>query len=256
MTDDDSLRYYPAHRREQLLAEREELWGLRAEFWVDGAETQDPDDHQTTELGAYLYLSTDQVRFYWHEAPANSAHAGSGAYGTGYGVVPAEPVPLAEIPPLVLSEVLRDVDLFVGVASVGNDPTWSDGGPGGRHREYWHDYAFGELGVSGRERADLLARLVPRLAAADRCRIEGRFLEVRGQLNTYKIHLGSGNILMDPGDRYLCIVPGRGVVEVGDPRVSLPFEGDRTLALILSKAIALADDAAVTDPTIVRQLRR
>jgi hypothetical protein len=42
---------------------------------------------------------------------------------------PADPLPLAEMPPLVLSEVLRDVDFFVGVASVGNDPTWQDGGP-------------------------------------------------------------------------------------------------------------------------------
>ena len=31
-------------------------------------------------------------------------------------------VPLEEVPPLVLSEVMRDADLFVGVASVGNDP--------------------------------------------------------------------------------------------------------------------------------------
>ena len=41
-----------------------------------------------------------------------------------------EPLPLEQIPPLVFSEVMRDVDLFVGVASVGNDPTWQDGGPG------------------------------------------------------------------------------------------------------------------------------
>lgn len=35
-----------------------------------------------------------------------------------------DPVPLTEIPPLVLSQVLCDVDLFVRVAGVGNDPTW------------------------------------------------------------------------------------------------------------------------------------
>ncbi|WP_279592235.1 hypothetical protein [Streptomyces sp. KS 21] len=32
----------------------------------------------------------------------------------------------------MLSEVLRDVDLFVGVAGVGNDPAGQDGGPVGR----------------------------------------------------------------------------------------------------------------------------
>ncbi|WSV98879.1 hypothetical protein OG509_23300 [Streptomyces sp. NBC_01006] len=34
----------------------------------------------------------------------------------------------------------------------------------------------------------------------------------------------------------------------------LPFEGDRTLALILSKAMMLADDTGITDPTITRQI--
>ena len=38
------------------------------------------------------------------------------------------------------------------------------------------------------------------------------FLIVRGELRTYRIHLGSGNILMDPNSQYLCIVPGRGPV--------------------------------------------
>ncbi|WP_251055102.1 hypothetical protein [Streptomyces sp. ISL-66] len=36
----------------------------------------------------------------------------------------------------------------------------------------------------------------------------------------------------------------------------LPFEGDRTLAVVLSKAMLLADDTAVTDPTITSQIRR
>jgi hypothetical protein len=33
----------------------------------------------------------------------------------------AEPLALTEVPPLVFSELMRDVDLFVGVTSVGND---------------------------------------------------------------------------------------------------------------------------------------
>jgi hypothetical protein len=58
---------------------------------------------------------------------------------------------------------------------------------------------------------------------------------------------------MEPNDQYLCIVADR----VHDPggRVWLPFEGDRTLALILSKAFLLADDANITDRTILTQLR-
>ena len=79
---------------------------------------------------------------------------------------------------------------------------------------------------------------------------------MRGDLRTYKIHLGSGNILMEPNDQYLCIVPDRSTKAAGDGgAVFLPFEGDQTLSVILSKALLLADDGTITDPTITRQIR-
>ncbi|MFI6155969.1 DUF4132 domain-containing protein [Kitasatospora sp. NPDC051170] len=227
-------------------------WGLRAEYWIHGEGEEFGED--TTESGSYLRLTTDQVRFYPIDAPQNEADC----YGSEYrmwprdGAEPVEPVPIAEVPPLVLSEVLRDVDLFVGVASVGNDPTWYDGGPEGRYRAYWASYGFGELGQGAETRRTLLERLVPRLAIADRCTLEGRFLHVKGERHTYKIHLGSGNILMTPNDQYLCIVPKPAAAA---PQTGyLPFEGDRMLAVILSKAMLLAADTKITDPTILSQL--
>jgi hypothetical protein len=166
-------------------------------------------------------------------------------------------VTLDRVPPLVLSEVLRDVDLFVGVASVGNDPTWSDGGPGGRHVDYWNRYSFGDLSANGQTRTAVLERLIPRLKIAPRCSFSDKFLVVRGDLRTYKIHLGSGNILMEPNDQYLCIVPRRGGGEQNArDGVFLPFEGDNTLSIVLSKALLLADDAKITDSTIVSQITR
>ncbi|MFF1293470.1 MULTISPECIES: hypothetical protein [unclassified Streptomyces] len=80
----------------------------------------------------------------------------------------------------------------------------------------------------------------------------GRWLSVRGDLRTYRIHLGSANILMEPDDAYLCIVPAcRGT----EGKVFLPFEDDR-LSLILSKAQLLAADTKISDETILRQIRR
>ncbi|MEU0370823.1 hypothetical protein ABZ070_11275 [Streptomyces sp. NPDC006283] len=80
--------------------------------------------------------------------------------------------------------------------------------------EAWADQALADaerMGDPGREpavtRRDLLARLVPRLAIAGRCTLDGRFLHVRGDRNAYRIHLGSGNVLIDQQERYLCIVP-------------------------------------------------
>ena len=228
--------------------------GLRAEFWIEGIGENYGAD--TNETGTYLYLATDQVRFYPMDARENSAHAGGGGYYTvGYGQgAPAEPLSLEEVPPLVLSEVMRDADLFVGVASVGNDPNWSDGGPEGRFRDYWTGYSFGELTETAKTRKQVLERLVPRLKIADRCSLSDRFLVVRGDVRTYRIHLGSGNILMEPNDQYLCIVPAQGAANASG-KVFLPFEGDRTLAIILSKAFLLAEDKEIKDPTILHQIR-
>jgi Domain of unknown function (DUF4132) len=230
-------------------------WGLRAEFWIEGIGDNYGTD--TTEAGTYLYLATDQVRFYRMDARENYAHAAGGGYSPGWSGqdAAAEPVVLEEIPPLVFSEVMRDVDLFVGVASVGNDPNWSDGGPEGRYRDYWTSYSFGALSETARTRKQVLQRLIPRLKIADRCSLTKRFLVVRGDVRTYKIHLGSGNILMEPNDQYLCIVPARGAATGGlAGKVFLPFEGDGTLAIILSKAFLLAEDRKIKDPTILHQI--
>ncbi|MBB5378361.1 hypothetical protein HNQ07_003867 [Deinococcus metalli] len=226
-------------------------YGLRAEYWIQGIGQDYGTD--STESGSYLRLNTDQVRFYPLDAPENHAHAGGGSYEMWVNQTqqPVNPLPLEQIPPLALSEVLRDVDLFVGVASVGNDPTWQDGGPGGRFREYWHSYSFGDLTETAKTRAAYLKRLIPRLKIAARLSLDGRFLRVQGDRRAYRIHLGSANILMEPNDQYLCIIPGG---KGSGPDVN--FDGDRVLSLVLSKAFLLADDTAITDPVILQQLGR
>ncbi|UXY29914.1 DUF4132 domain-containing protein [Streptomyces sp. HUAS TT20] len=160
-------------------------------------------------------------------------------------------VPLAEVPPLVFSEAMRDLDLFVGVTSIAADPDWTDRGED-RYTAYWRTATFGALTASAEVRREALERILPRLKIAARCTLDGRFLLVRGDLRTYKIHLGSANILMEPDDAYLCIVPARGKA---DGKVFLPFEDER-LSLILSKAFLLAADTKITDKTILRQIER
>jgi hypothetical protein len=205
-------------------------WGLQAEFQVEPLSVTAAD---TARSGVHLHLSTGRVRF---ATPSGQPRA------------------LSEVPARVFSEVMRDVDLFVGVASIGTDPTWERRGDA-PHQAYWQAYAFGDLGTSAAARRDLLAALVPRLRIGERCALEGRFLRVRGTLRSYRIHLGSANVLMEPNDQCLCLVPERGKAwrEAGD--VTLPFEGDSTLSSILSKAFLLADDHRIRDPTIVRQIR-
>ena len=138
----------------------------------------------------------------------------------------------------------------------GNDPTWQDGGPEGRYRDYWESVSFGDLSASAQTRCELLERLIPRLKIAERCSFEDKFLVVRGDVRTYKIHLGSSNILMKPNDEYLCIVAGRGRAAGPAGNVFLPFEGDERLSVILSKAFLLPEDTKITDTMILSQINR
>jgi len=204
---------------------------LVAEFWVEAATGNEA----ASEMGIYLFLATDQVRF---REPTGAARA------------------LLDIPALLFSEVMRDVDLFVGVCSVGNDPEWHDRGEAGAHMNYWRTISFGDLSATAKTRREVLEKLLPKLKIASRCSLNERFLVVEGELRSYKIHLGSANILMEPNGRYLCIVPARsntGSRSLED--IFLPFEGDGTLAVILSKAFLLANDKDIKDQSIMNQIR-
>jgi hypothetical protein len=203
--------------------------GLQAEYWINEV----PADGAYNDTGIWLYVSTDQVRFTRLQGGAT--------------------VPLIDVPKRAFSEVMRDVDLFVGVASVGNDPQWQDNGGLPEYRSYWQSYSFGELGELAKSRREALARLLPLLKIAKVASIQDKFLVVKGKLRTYRIHIGSGNILMEPNDQYLCIVPDRKAPADTD-RLFLPFEGDNTLSIVLSKAFLLAEDDKITDSTITRQI--
>jgi len=75
----------------------------------------------------------------------------------------------------------------------------------------WHIYPQQE--DAHRIKLDaFLARLLDGLApdAAEACRATWHAWNGDGDLRTYKIHLGSGNVLMEPNGQYLCIVPTRG----------------------------------------------
>lgn len=205
-------------------------YGLRAEYWVNEISAE----NAYNDAGIWHYVATDQVRFV---KTSNDQLCN-----------------LIEVPAIVFSEVMRDVDLFVGVASIGNDPTWSDSGGIPAYRDYWATYSFGDLSELAKTRKDVLTQLVPRLKISKVAEVKDRFLVVKGKLRTYKIHIGSTNILMEPNDQYLCIVPDRSKpIQTGN--VFLPFEGDTGLSIILSKAFMLADDDKIEDGTIVSQIR-
>ena len=199
---------------------------LNAEYFYERTSIEDD----------WTFVSTNQIRFKRISFPE--------AY-----------IPLIDIPKMVFSEIFRHIDLFVSVSSVGADPNWMDTEKNRNTRLYVYrsQFSFGELSSSAETRKDTLTRLIPRLNIASQCTITNKFLVVKGKIRTYKIHFGSGNILMEPNDQYLCIVPDRESTQKSD-QIFIPFEGDNVLSIIISKAFLLAADDEIKDPVIVNQI--
>ena len=227
-------------------------WNIVAELWTWGAGGDNP---EVSDSQAYLYVSTNQVRFY---SIVGEAKVSAAAFGPARG----DAIRMEAVPEIVFSEVMRHCDLFTSVASVANDPNWIDAGADAQHPDqwrrdvadvYWHEAALGDLSQSAASRKEVIEALLPSLKIADRCRVDGNYLRVQGKLRGYKIHFGSGNIIMEPDNRYICIVKGT-PKESGV--VMLPFEGDSMLSLVISKALLLADDDKIADMVIVRQIHR
>ena len=169
-----------------------------------------------------------------------------------YDTIDEKIIELENVDKVLFSEIMRDVDLFVGVASIGNDPNFQYNNE--EEREYWNNYSFGSLSEIAKTRKNVLESIIPKLKISDVCKIDGKFLIVKGTIRTYKIHIGSGNILMEPNDEYLCIVEDN---TKRDPtqKLFIPFECDKGVSLILSKAFLLANDNMIEDSTILSQIR-
>lgn len=220
--------------------------GLAAEFWGQGTGlVQGGNDYGAPN---YEYFVTSQIRFYRAD---------------DHGVQGAQPIPLPAVPARAFCEAMFDIELATGLSAAGFDSNWADPGPGARWplmniraRHGQFNDAIGQLssGELGRMRTELLGWLIPRLAIADRLKLEGHVLRVSGKWHDYEINTGNAAVRILGANRHVCIVPGAASGAITGP--PLPFAGDDVLAVILSKAHMLADEEAITDPTILSQIRR
>ena len=142
-----------------------------------------------------------------------------------------EPVALEEIPPILFSEVMRDLDLVVSVAHAGGvDPEAS--------------HSTVELRAAlAQEFLSMLG--IPNVTWAD------RHARIAGSLATYSVHLGSG-VVHAQGVGAIAILP---VHSQARGRIFLPFaDEDPKTAEVLSKILLLAEDQKIKDPEILRQI--
>ena len=139
---------------------------------------------------------------------------------------------LSEVPDILYSEVMRDVDLAVSVAHVGGvDP---------------------ETSHSTIEMRRVIFEFNMELFGLTNVTFEGTHAFIKGTLNSYNIQLGSGVIHKESGGM-VNILP---VHSQQRGKIFLPFiEEDPRTAEILSKILLLAEDHKIKDPYILQQLR-
>ncbi|WP_338552839.1 DUF4132 domain-containing protein [Paenibacillus sp. KS-LC4] len=144
-----------------------------------------------------------------------------------------KPIDIKNVPPLVFSEVMRDVDLVVSVAHVGGvDP---------------------EASLTTIEIRQAIVRESLRLLKINNVRLEGSHALIAGQLGEYSVHLGSG-IVYKQASGAVAIIP---VHSQHRGKLFLPFmDEDPKTAEILSKIVLLAQDTKIKDPQIVEQIKR
>lgn len=214
-----------------------ESWKMHAEFYVDLPSDRQPSLRDSalgeeSAAGINMFIGADQVRFYREQRE----------------------VAINEVPALVYSEIMRDIDLFTSVCAVGEDETWTDQGDRGLG-VITKQFGIHEITAITSLRADLLSRVLPHTRIADQCRVGKSWLEVRGQLGTYQIQLGWGGaaLITEQLPRWLKI-PRKVLSEVQLDVTDLPIELDYRTEQVLRKAYVLADDWKINSPELVRQL--
>ena len=142
------------------------------------------------------------------------------------------PVLIKEIDPVTFSETMRDVDLAVSTAYVGGvDPVTS---------------------FSTIELRRNITEFTCRLMKLENVTLQEHFANIKGSLNDYSVHLGSG-VVHQSGGAAIHIVA---VHSQKRGKVYLPFlDEDPKTAEILSKIVMLAEDNKIKDPEILRQIQ-
>ncbi|MEJ4089194.1 DUF4132 domain-containing protein [Galbibacter orientalis] len=139
-------------------------------------------------------------------------------------------IPLSEIPPVIFSEIMRDIDLVVSVAHVGGvDP---------------------EASHSTIQMRAALATASASLFKLKNSTVKERYIFIKGTFGEYTIHLGSGQV--SKNGLALSIIP---VHSQHRGRMFLPFiDDDPKSAEIISKMKLLSEDHKIQDPTILAQI--
>jgi hypothetical protein len=163
-------------------------------------------------------------------------------------------VAIDEVPAILYSEVMRDVDLFTSVSAVGGDENWADQGDRGTgifSEEFNVQELIGLIDL----RREMLSLVLPHTPIHDRCKIHKTWLEVRGQLGTYRIEFAWGGVMLVTESTFRMLkIPRKILDAVALDFAAIPIDLDYRTETILREAYVLADDWKIDSPDLIRQL--
>lgn len=148
-----------------------------------------------------------------------------------------EKIKLSKVPLVTLSEICRDIDLFISTTSIANDVELSE-----NRQEYesyrteYHSRMFSE-NANSKIRKQIIEKLSPVLNLQIE-KFEGNFVIVNGQNDSYKINLNSGFAQSNKTQKHINLIPNTSKIK-SDKKLRLPIEDDETLYIILAKIIHL-----------------
>ncbi|MBX6342929.1 MAG: hypothetical protein IRY97_10760 [Thermomicrobiaceae bacterium] len=111
------------------------------------------------------------------------------------------------------------------------------------------------LSTEGYQRRGELVRALVSEIDLPNVAVDGHFARIEGRRASYRVHLASGTIHIEPGN-YLCIVPKSWETPADGLYIPFADEGDRQVSVVVSKVLLLARDDQITDPRILAQIER
>ena len=142
------------------------------------------------------------------------------------------PIKIKDIPDIIYSEIMRDVDLAVSLA---------------------HSGGYGiNSSHSTVEMRKIILKFNLDLFNINNVKINKNFAIINGKIGEYNIHLGTG-IIHQIGGHQINVVP---VSSSNTSKIFLPFiDEDAKTSEILTKIITFANDEKIKDPYILSQIK-
>ncbi|MFB9076711.1 DUF4132 domain-containing protein [Flavobacterium procerum] len=148
-----------------------------------------------------------------------------------------EKIKLATVPLVALSEICRDIDLFIATTSVANNIELSENKQ--EYKSYRTEYEKGLF--SDNANAKIRKQIIEQIKSVLKLNVagfDGNYVIVKGINENFRINLNSGFAQSNETQKHINLIPEISSLK-SNKKLRLPIEDDETLYIILAKILYL-----------------